>query len=86
MIAAVLLLLGGAALWIVFFTIQLAIGTVLFTLLLGLAAGVAVYGCTFLGLFLIFGQANAGWAIFGAMFLGTVICREALKAISEKSA
>lgn len=75
MIAAVFLLLGAAVLWTCFLVVQVIVSVTLFTLLLWLIAMVVIYGVTFLGLFLIFGPVNAGWAIFGAMFIGTVLCK-----------
>lgn len=86
MIAAVFLLLGAAVLWLIFFAIQVVLGAALFTLLLGLVATVVVYGLTFLGLFLILGPANAGWAILGAMFLGTILSKAAMQSLARHAA
>lgn len=70
---ALLMLLGGGALWLLFLGIQLIALSFIVTIGLAIAAIFVIYGLCFLGLYFILGEANTGWAIFGAMGLGTML-------------
>ncbi len=70
---ALLMLLGGGVMWLLFLGIQLIALSFIFTIGLAIAAIFIIYSLCFLGLYFILGEANTGWAIFGAMGLGTML-------------
>lgn len=73
MAAAVFLILGIAALWLLYAIVQFIAALTIIALVSCLLFIIAAYGLSFLGFYFMLGQAYLGLSIFGAMFVGTLI-------------